>query len=144
MILINVSVYFEYHRNLFKTITVIRAIISLLILTISKYTKMMREKYINSLVTKKEYSGVAKEKLDILKSLKQSLEESSKLYIATVLVQIASTITGIIEMVLSEFRSEIQIIMLLHMVDVIVLALSQGDTRKALKYTPNKNRVSPL
>ena len=30
----------------------------------------MREKYINSLVTKKEYSGVAKEKLDILKSLK--------------------------------------------------------------------------
>ena len=47
-------------------------------------------------------------------------------------------------MVLSEFRSEIQIIMLLHMVDVIVLALSQGDTRKALKYTPNKNRVSPL
>lgn len=146
MILINVSVYFEYHRNLFKTITVIRAIISLLILTISKYTKMMREKYINSLVTKKEYFGVAKEKLDILKSLKQSLEESSKLYIATVLVQIASTISGIIEMVLSEFRSEIQIIMilLLHMVDVIVLALSQGDIRKALKYTPNKNRVSPL
>ena len=76
--------------------------------------------------------------------MKQSLEESSNLYIATVLVQIASTITGIIEMVLSEFRSEIQIIMLLHMVDVIVLALSQGDTRKALKYTPNKNRVSPL
>ena len=107
---------------------------------------MMREKYINSLVTKKEYFGVAKEKLDILKSLKQSLEESSKLYIATVLVQIASTITGIIDMVLSEFRSEIQIIMilLLHMVDVIVLALSQGDIRKALKYTPNKNRVSPL
>ena len=70
MILINVSVYFEYHRNLFITITVIQAIISLLILTISKYTKMMREKYINSLVTKKEYSGVAKEKLDILKSLK--------------------------------------------------------------------------
>lgn len=49
-------------------------------------------------------------------------------------------------MVLSEFRSEIQIIMilLLHMVDVIVLALSQGDIRKALKHTPNKNRVSPL
>ena len=70
MILINVSVYFEYHRNLFITITVIRTVISLLILTISKYTKMMREKYINSLVTKKEYSGVAKEKLDILKSLK--------------------------------------------------------------------------
>ena len=106
----------------------------------------MREKYVNSLVTKKEYFGVAKEKLDILKSLKQSLEESSKLYIATVLVQIAPTISGIIEMVLSEFRSEIQIIMilLLHMVDVIVLALSQGDIRKALKYTPNKNRVSPL
>ena len=70
MILINVSVYFEYHRNLFITITVIRTVISLLILTISKYTKMMREKYINSLVTKKEYSGVAKEKLEILKSLK--------------------------------------------------------------------------
>lgn len=108
--------------------TLIRVKISVLLLTLSKYTKMMREKHMNNIVTKKDYFGVAKEKLDILKSLKRTLEESSKLYIATVLDQMASTTTGIMEMVLSEFRSEIQIVMilLLHVVDVIVVAFSQG------------------
>ena len=143
---INVSIYFEYHHNLFITLTVIRVIISVLLLTLSKYTKMLRKKQINNIVTKREYFGIAKEKLDILKSLKRSLEDSCKLYIATVLVLIASTITGIVEMASSEFYHEIQLIMimLLHVVDVIVLALSQHDIRKALKYKHKKNRVNPV
>lgn len=83
--------------------TVIPVIISALLLTLSKYTKMLRKKHINNIVTKKKYFGDAKEKLDILKPLKRSLEESCMLYITTVLVLIATTITGILEMALSEF-----------------------------------------
>lgn len=64
------SVHFEYHRNLFITMTVIPVIISTLLLTLSKYTKMLRKKHINNIVTKKKYFGDAKEKLDILKPLK--------------------------------------------------------------------------
>ena len=107
---------------------------------------MLRKKHINNIVTRNNYFGVAKEKLDILKSLKRSLEDSYKLYIATVLVLIAATITGIVEMASSEVYHEIQfiMIMLLHVVDVIVLALSQNDIRKALKYKQNINRVSPI
>lgn len=143
---INVSIYFEYHRNLFITLTIFRVITSVLLLTLSRHTNMMRKKHMNQIKRKKEYFGVAKEKLDILKTLKRSLEESFKLYIATVVVLVASTIAGIVEMVLSEYYFKIDIIMilLLHVVDVIVLALSQGDIRKSLKYIHNKNRVTPM
>ena len=143
---INVSIYFEYHRNLFITLTIFRVITSALLLTLSRHTNMMRKKHMNQIKRKKEYFGVAKEKLDILKTLKRSLEESFKLYIATVVVLVASTIAGIVEMVLSEYYFKIDIIMilLLHIVDVIVLALSQGDIRKSLKYIHNKNRVTPM
>ena len=143
---IDVSIHFEHHRNLFITLTVIRVIISVLLIALSKYTKMLRKKHINNIVTQKKCFGIAKEKLDILKSLKRSLEDSCKLYIATVLVLIAATITGIVEMASSEVYHEIQLvmIMLLHVVDVIVLALSQNDIRKALKYKQNINRVSPI
>ena len=143
---INVSIFFEYHRNLFITLTVFRVITSVLLLILSKHTNMMRKKQMNQIKRKKEYFGVAKEKLDILKTLKQSLEESFKLYIATVVVLVASTIAGIVEMVLSDYFFEIEITMmlLLHVVDVIVLALSQGDIRKTLKYIHNKNRVAPV
>ena len=49
-------------------------------------------------------------------------------------------------MVVSDYFFEIDIIMmlLLHIVDVIVLALSQGDIRKTLKYMHNKIRVAPM
>lgn len=142
---INVSIYFEYHRNLFITLTVFRVVTSVLLLTLSKHTNIMRKKHMNQIKRKKEYFGVAKEKLDILKTLKRSLEESFKLYIATV-VLVASTIAGIVQMVVSDYFFEIDIIMmlLLHIVDVIVLALSQGDIRKTLKYMHNKNRVAPV
>ena len=143
---INVSIYFEYHRNLFITLTVFRVITSVLLLTLSKHTNIMRKKHMNQIKRKKEYFGVAKEKLDILETLKRSLEESFKLYIATVVVLVASTIAGIVQMVVSDYFFEIDIIMmlLLHIVDVIVLALSQGDIRKTLKYMHNKNRVAPM
>lgn len=143
---INVSIYFEYHRNLFITLTVFRVVTSVLLLTLSKHTNIMRKKHMNQIKRKKEYFGVAKEKLDILKTLKRSLEESFKLYIATVVVLVASTIAGIVQMVVSDYFFEIDIIMmlLLHIVDVIVLALSQGDIRKTLKYMHNKNRVAPV
>lgn len=143
---INVSIYFEYHRNLFITLTVFRVVTSVLLLTLSKHTNIMRKKHMNQIKRKKEYFGVAKEKLDILKTLKRSLEESFKLYIATVVVLVASTIAGIVQMVVSDYFFEIDIIMmlLLHIVDVIVLALSQGDIRKTLKYMHNKIRVAPM
>ena len=100
----------------------------------------------NIIGRRKKYFGVTKEKLDILKTLKKSLEESFKLYIATVSVLIAATIAGIADMVLSEYRFGLQVIMilLLHETEVIVLAISQGDIRKALKRTFNKIKVEHL
>ena len=141
-----VSSYQKYQRNLFITLAVFRVTTSVLLLTLSKYTNTIRQKHINIIRRRKKYFGVTKEKLDILTTLKKSLEESFKLYIATVFVLIAATIAGIADMVLSEYRFGLQVIMilLLHVIDVIVLAISQGDIRKALKRMFIKIKIEPL
>ena len=74
------------------------------------------------------------------------MEDSFKLYIATVFVLIAATIASVTNMLLSKNRYGFQVIMilLLHMIDVIVLAISQSDIRKALQRMFKKNRVEPL
>ena len=143
---INISGYCKYQRNVFITLAVFRVTTSVLLLTLSKYTNTIRKKHMNIIGRRKKYFGVTKEKLDILKTLKKSLEESFKLYIATVSVLIAATIAGIADMVLSEYRFGLQVIMilLLHVTEVIVLAISQGDIRKALKRTFNKIKVEHL
>ena len=143
---IKVSHYYKYQRNLFITLAVFRVTTSVLLLTLSKYTNTIRKKHINIIRSRKKYFGVTKEKLDILKTLKKSLEDSFKLYIATVFVLIAATIAGIADMVLSEYRFGLQVIMILflHVIDVIVLVISQSDIRKTLKRTFNKIKVEPL
>ena len=141
---INVSGYYKHKRNILITLAVFRVTTSALLLTLSRYTNTIRKKHINSIEKRTKYFGVTKEKLDILKALKKSLEDSFKLYIATVFVQIAATIASVTNMLLSKNRSGFQAIMILLLIDVIVLAISQSDIRKALQRMFKKNRVEPL
>ena len=143
---IKVSGYYKHKRNILITLAVFRVTTSALLLTLSKYTNTIRKKHINSIEKRTKYFGVTKEKLGILKALKKSLEDSFKLYIATVFVQIAATIASVTNMLLSKNRYGFQVIMilLLQMIDVIVLAISQSDIRKALQRLFKKNRVEPL
>ena len=141
---INVSGYYKHKRNILITLAVFRVTTSALLLTLSRYTNTIRKKHINSIEKRTKYFGVTKEKLDILKALKKSLEDSFKLYIATVFVQIAATIASVTNMLLSKNRYGFQAIMILLLIDVIVLAISQSDIRKALQRMFKKNRVEPL
>ena len=143
---IKVSGYYKHKRNILITLAVFRVTTSAPLFTLSKYTNTIRKKHINSIEKRTKYFGVTKEKLDILKALKKSLEDSFKLYIATVFVLIAATIASVTNMLLSKNRYGFQVIMilLLQMIDVIVLAISQSDIRKALQRLFKKNRVEPL
>ena len=138
------SVYFEYHRNLFITMTVIPVIISALLLTLSKYTKMLRKKHINNIVTKKKVFWRCKRKIRHTKAFETKFgrilhalyynssgpnRNNNNWYSGNGFVWVLiwhPNYYGIVT----------------HVVDVIVLALSQGDVRRALKYTHNKNRFS--
>ena len=148
---INTSTYLDYRRKIFATFTAIRVIVSVILLTQSKYTNIIRKRHMKEILRRNENFGAAKEKLDVLSALKKSLGESFKLYVATVFVMIAATVTGLADILQFPNNDLLKvhrfIMVFLYAIDIIVLVLSQGDIRKALTRVFFKfcqNRVEPL
>lgn len=153
---INVSEVSNYYRNRLIIVTLLRIIIYVLILMISKYTSIKMKSLLNEIKRENGNLRISREKTEILRTLKKSLDESFILYIVTAFVLFAGTINRIVEIVLSnnflvvsQHSIIVKIVMglLLNVIEVVALALSQGEIRKALKQTfsiPWKTRVEPL
>lgn len=131
---INISIYFQVTRRFFVTFTVIRIIISVVLLTLSRCTNVIRKRHTRNIERRNEYFGVAKEKIDLLRALKNTLEDSFKLYIWTVLLTMV--LIRIVDMVRSDTNSAVHwiFVLLLYMTDVIILPLTQRDIQKALYF----------
>ena len=153
---INVSEVFTYYRNRLITVALLRIIIYVLILMMSKYTSIKMKRLLNEIKGEKGNLRISREKVDILQALKKSLDESFILYIVTAFVLLAETINRIVEMVLSNnflvisqrnFIVKMVMGLVLNVIEVVALALSQGEIKKALKQTfsiPRRTRVEPL
>ena len=153
---INVSEVSNYYRNRLIIVTLLRIIIYVLILMISKYTSIKMKSLLNEIKRENGNLRISREKTEILRTLKKSLDESFILYIVTAFVLFAGTINRIVEIVLSnnflvvsQHSIIVKIVMglLLNVIEVVALALSQGEIRKALKQTfsiPWKTRVEPF
>ena len=153
---INVSEVSNYSRNRLIIVTLLRVIIYVLILMISKYTSIKMKSLLNEIKRENGNLRISREKTEILRTLKKSLDESFMLYIVTAFVLFAGTINRIVEIVLSnnflvvsQHSIIVKIVMglLLNVIEVVALALSQGEIRKALKQTfsiPWKTRVEPF
>lgn len=153
---INVSEVSNYYRNRLIIVTLLRVIIYVLILMISKYTSIKMKSLLNEIKRENGNLRISREKTEILRTLKKSLDESFMLYIVTAFVLFAGTINRIVEIVLSnnflvvsQHSIIVKIVMglLLNVIEVVALALSQGEIRKALKQTfsiPWKTRVEPF
>lgn len=153
---INVSEVSNYYRNRLIIVTLLRVIIYVLILMISKYTSIKMKSLLNEIKRENGNLRISREKTEILRTLKKSLDESFILYIVTAFVLFAGTINRIVEIVLSnnflvvsQHSIIVKIVMglLLNVIEVVALALSQGEIRKALKQTfsiPWKTRVEPF
>ena len=87
------------------TFTVIRVIIFVVLLTLSRCTNVIRKRQMRNIERRNEYFGVAKEKLDLQRALKNALEDSFKLYIWTVLLTMV--LIGIVDMVRSDNNSAV-------------------------------------
>ena len=138
---INTSTYLDYRRKIFATFTAIRVIVSVILLTQSRYTNIIRKRHMKEILRRNENFGAAKE----------NLGESFKLYVATVFVMIAATVTGLADILQFPNNNLLKvhrfIMVFLYAIDIIVLVLSQGDIRKALTRVFFKfcqNRVEPL
>ena len=133
---INVSQPFDFRRNNFKTVTCLRIVISVLLLSVSKITTATRKMHMGKIEAKQKYFGVEKEKLDTLKLLKNSLKDSFKLYIATIVVMVILTVIGTIETIFSKNYIKIKMLLvtLLQLVELIVISLTQREIRLHLKH----------
>ena len=120
---ISVSQPFDFRRNNFKIVTCMRILVSVLLLSVSKVTTATRKIHVKKIEAKQNYFGVEKEKLDTLKHLRNSLKDSFKLYIVTVISMCILTMTGITEMTSAKFLYDFRFAALVHFTLQIYLQL---------------------
>ena len=151
--LIDTSSYFDYNVHVFITLTTLRIFVGVLLISISKYTTAVVNRHVNAINKRRQYFGVEKEKKDKLERVKDTLKDSLKFYIATILIMAILNVIGITETVLSINYIEIKMLLitLLQFVELIVISLAQREIRLHLKHAfimcfksntnPNVNNV---
>ena len=150
---INASNYFDYKVHVFITLTTLRIFVGALLISISKYTSAVANRHLNAINKRRQYFGVEKEKQNKLKRVKDTLKDSFKLYIATIVVMVILTVIGTIETIFSKNYIKIKMLLvtLLQLVELIVISLTQREIRLHLKHgfimcgksntNPNVNNV---
>ena len=132
---ISVSTLFDYFRNRFITLATLRIIVGTSLILASNHTNKIRKRHIAEILKRKRNFGVEREKLDLLQHTKTSLKDAFKLYVATIIVMVLDLTVGIFELTVTQLFPEIHafIFILTHVVDIVVLALTQRDIRRELK-----------
>ena len=95
-----------------------------------------------------QYFGIEKEKKDRLERVKDTLKDSFKFYIVTILIMVILTVIGILETVLSKNYIEIKMLLvaLLQFVELTVISLTQREIRLHFKHVFNtccKSNTNP-
>ena len=106
---------------------------SVLLLSISKYTMNIRKRHIRETEKRQNYFGIERERLDILRVIKKSLTDSFKLDLAAVVVMTILTSISIIELFINKSMISVRIffVLILHIIDVAVVGSTQHEIRNA-------------
>lgn len=132
---VNISQSFDFRRNSFITFTCLRVVMSVLLLSLSRYTQLTRKRHMKKIKIRQKYFGVEKEKFDTLKVLKNSLIDSFKFYITTVIAMVALVIVGTMEILLTDCLLEIRIValVLFHIEVLLAIVFTQREIRRQLR-----------
>ena len=98
-----------------------------------------------TIVKRKNYFGVEQEKLDKLKSLKSSLKDYFKFYIANVAIMSVHSIIAVVELISSEVHLDIKLVVALlsQLIDIAVISLSYREIREQIKRIICKKAIGP-
>lgn len=99
--MINTSNCFDNNFHVFVTLKILLIFAGTLFIRESKYTTVVLQRHLNANNKRAEYFGVEKERRDRLERVKGTLKDFFKLSIATILIMVILTMTGIIKTVLS-------------------------------------------
>ena len=135
----------DTYRNLIASLIVFRLIVSLVLLGLSKYTYYIKKKHMETIVKRKNYFGVEQEKLDKLKSLKSSLKDSFKFYIANVVIMSVYSLIAAMELISSDVHLDIKLVVMLlsQLTDIMVISLSYREIREQIKRIICNNAIRP-
>ena len=135
----------DTYRNLIASLIVFRLTVSLVLLGLSKYTYYIKKKHMETIVKRKNYFGVEQEKLDKLKSLKSSLKDSFKFYIANVVIMSVYSLIATMELISSDVHLDIKLVVMLlsQLTDIMVISLSYREIREQIKRIICNNAIRP-
>ena len=121
----------DFWRRLFIILPVLCIPLSILLLGLSRYTNNIRKSYIKEIEKRRIYFGIESEKRDILRALKNSLKDSFKFYISTIIIILVIAIMSIIEVAQCQYYIKIKLFLILshHMVNLINVALTQREIK---------------
>lgn len=121
----------DFWRRLFIILPVLCIPLSTLLLGLSRYTNNIRKSYIKEIEKRRIYFGIESEKRDILRALKNSLKDSFKFYISTIIIILVIAIMSIIEVAQCQYYIKIKLFLILshHMVNLINVALTQREIK---------------
>ena len=121
----------DFWRRLFIILPVLYIPLSTLLLGLSRYTNNIRKSYIKEIEKRRIYFGIESEKRDILRALKNSLKDSFKFYISTIIIILVIAIMSIIEVAQCQYYIKIKLFLILshHMVNLINVALTQTEIK---------------
>lgn len=128
---IDVPTNTDFWRRLFIILPVLCIPLSTLLLGLSRYTNNIRKSYIKEIEKRRIYFGIESEKRDILRALKNSLKDSFKFYISTIIIILVIAIMSIIEVAQCQYYIKIKLFLILshHMVNLINVALTQREIK---------------
>ena len=121
----------DFWRRLFIILPVLCIPLSTLLLGLSRYTNNIRKSYIKEIEKRRIYFGIESEKRDILRALKNSLKDSFKFYISTIIIILVIAIMSIIEVAQCQYYIKIKLFLILshHMVNLNNVALTQREIK---------------
>ena len=130
---LNAQDYFQYYRNRLITFLIFQSKASILLLSISKCTNVIRNQHTRKTEERENYFGIEREILDILRRIKKSLTDSFKLYVATVVVMAVLTFIRIFEMILNKHMISVNFFFIdyayeWHCCDIINTTRNKGST----------------
>ena len=113
----------------------IRLTVSVLLLSLSKYTHHVRKRHMNNIRKRRIYFGVEKEQLDRLKKIKKSLKDSFRFYISTVVIMVAFIALGTTELISCEFHFLVKLlfVVLSQVTDFLIVLLAHQEIREQLR-----------
>ena len=133
---ITASSHDEYQHICAIVFINLRLVVSVLLLSLSKYTHLVRKRHMKNIKKRRIYFGVEKEQFDRLKNIKNSLKDSFRFYIGTVVIMVAFISIGTTELISCEFHFLVKLVfvVLSQVTDFLIVFLAHREIREQLRH----------